>query len=209
MSAVSEIPQGMRPPNAQDVQRIIRHNYAQWAKRFLVRICIFGALCVMPAILRAMGTPNAFWVVTPAIPGILGLVITGYRYLFTLSALGKCRRVLDHYPLEFRKGVRPKGKRNTRFGTVHFVRISDHEPDRAPIMRAEDVQGRDDWPDDLKDGVWLAGDLPFGGVIVGAAGDTVMPVRPRDWNEFAQEREQAGPERIARAKQARLLRKAG
>jgi hypothetical protein len=62
------------------------------------------------------------------------------------------------------------------------------------------------WPAGGEDGVWFAGDLPFGGVVVVPRSDTLLVVRPQDWDKFAPERQQADPARVERAQRTRLAR---
>lgn len=207
MSAMSESPRTMDPPTADSARHVLRYNYAQLTKRFLARVCIFGALCVTPAVLYKLGAPNTVWAVLPAIPGGIGITFTVLNFLPAPFRLRRCGRVLKHYPLEPQPNVRNNGHSHTLNGTVFTFTVKDQEIGRSRRLVAVDPQGRGRWPEGTKDGVWMAGDLPFGGVVVVPSSGALLLMRPEKWEETVPEREQAGADRITRAKEAGLGRK--
>lgn len=74
-------------------------------------------------------------------------------------------------------------------------------------MEAVEGLGRQRLPKGVEDGVWVAGDLPFGGVVIVPSSGTFLLIRPAKWDKLTSEREQAGPDhRQARARQADLGR---
>lgn len=87
------------------------------------------------------------------------------------------------------------------------MRVNADERGGSPLLRAVDALERHRWPERAEDGVWFAGDLPFGGVVVVPGSDTLLVVRPRDWDKFAPEREQADSARVERAKRTLLAQR--
>jgi hypothetical protein len=118
--------------------------------------------------------------------------------------MARCRRVLCHYPLEFRPGADMKSRVRGKFGTVFTLRVKEHQPGRSPLMRAVGARLRNNWPDGAEGGVWVAGDLPFGGVVFAPGGDALLLIQPAKWEKLGPERAQAGADRNARAARARL-----
>jgi len=195
------------PPDAMEVSRLLKRNYSLLIKGILLRFVLCGALCATPVVLAQTGTWDSPVLAVLSVAGVLGFVLMAYRFPFAFLSLSRCRRVLQEYPLEFRPGMSKKSESRTKYGTVFTVRVKAYERGRSPLMRAVDALERHRWPEGAEDGVWFAGDLPFGGVVVVPSSDTLLVVRPEDWDKFAPEREQADPDRIAKAKRARLAKR--
>ncbi|MFE3034074.1 hypothetical protein ACFXKY_20860 [Streptomyces canus] len=197
----------MNPPNAVEVNRLLKRNYSLLIKGILLRLVIFGALCATPVVLAKTGTWDSPVLALLSVVGVLGFVLMAYRFPFALLSLRRCGKVLQEYPLEFRQGMSRKSESRTKYGTVFTVRVRADERGRSPLLRAVDALERHRWPEGAEDGVWFAGDLPFGGVIVVPGSDTLLVVRPKDWDKFAPEREQADPARTERAQRTRLAQR--
>ncbi|MFF4627425.1 hypothetical protein [Streptomyces griseorubiginosus] len=195
------------PPGVVEVGRLLKRNYLLLIQGVVLRLVVFGALCAAPVVLSKTGTWDSPVLSVLSVAGVMGFVLMTYRFPFALLSLGRCRRVLREYPLEFRSGMSKKIESRTKYGTVFTVRVKAEERGRSPLLRAADALERHRWPKGAEDGVWFAGDLPFGGVVVVPGSDTLLVVRPEDWDKFAAEREQAGPDRIERARRTRLAKR--
>lgn len=197
----------MNPPDAVEMGRLLKRNYSLLIRGMLLRLVVFGALCATPVLLSKTGTWDSPVLGLLSVAGVLGLVLMTYRFPFAFLSLRRCRGVLQEYPLEFRPSMTKKSESRTKYGTVFTVRVQAHERGRSPLMRAVDALERHRWPVGAEDGVWFAGDLPFGGVVVVPGSDTLLVVRPEDWDKFATEREQADPHRIEKANRTRLAKR--
>lgn len=67
-------------------------------------------------------------------------------------------------------------------------------------MRAKDPLGRPGWPANIAAGVWFSGDDPFGGAAIVPGTGELLFMQPKEWVLLAEERKNAGVERISRAK---------
>ncbi|CAM5371829.1 hypothetical protein [Streptomyces canus] len=197
----------MNPPNAVEVNRLLKRNYSILIRGFLLRLVIFGALCATPVVLAKTGTWDSPVLAVLSVAGILGFVLMAYRFPFALLSLRRCGMVLKEYPLEFRSGMTKKSESRTKYGTVFTVRVKADERGGSPLMRAVDALERHRWPEGAEGGVWFAGDLPFGGVVVVPHSETLLVVRPQDWDKFAPEREQADADRVEKAKRTGLAQR--
>ncbi|MFE6174400.1 hypothetical protein ACFQ8D_19665, partial [Streptomyces sp. NPDC056464] len=63
------------------------------------------------------------------------------------------------------------------------------------------------WPEGIDNGVYVAGDLPFGAVGYVPSSGTFFLMQPDDWDATAQDRNTASPERVSRAQDADLTRR--
>ncbi|WP_210579089.1 hypothetical protein [Streptomyces sp. GESEQ-4] len=113
--------------------------------------------------------------------------------------------MLRTYPLEYRTRVDKKSEHWRLLGTVFTVRVSTRGQHGAPLMRAINASTIRRWPKGAEDGgAWVAGDLPFGGVVIVPGTNDMLFMQPSDWEKFARDREQADPSRVAQAQQAGL-----
>ncbi|MFF8310642.1 hypothetical protein [Streptomyces lydicus] len=191
------------PPGAPDAAQVLKANYRALAGLFALRLLITALLVAVPVMLsRATGT-NSFLLTLPLVVGVFLLVYTVYRFLYGLRVF-QCARVLRTYPLEFHPRVVKKRERWTQYGNVFEIRVTTRGQHGAPLMLAVNAAGRRRWPEGTEEGVWLAGDLPFGGVMVVPGGKEMFFLKPADWDKTARRRDEAGPERLARAQQAKL-----
>ncbi|MFI9355938.1 hypothetical protein [Streptomyces lydicus] len=191
------------PPGAPDAAQVLKANYRALAGLFALRLLITALLVAVPVMLsRATGT-NSFLLTLPLVVGVFLLVYTVYRFLYGLRVF-QCARVLRAYPLEFHPRVVKKRERWTQYGNVFEIRVTTRGQHGAPLMLAVNAAGRRRWPEGTEEGVWLAGDLPFGGVMVVPGGKEMFFLKPADWDKTARRRDEAGPERLARAQQAKL-----
>ncbi|MFI1617246.1 hypothetical protein ACH4VT_09745 [Streptomyces lydicus] len=191
------------PPEAPDAAQVLKANYRALVGLFALRLLITALLVAIPVTLsRATGT-NSFLLTLPLVPGMFLLVYTVYRFLYGLRVF-QCARVLRTYPLEFHPRVVKKRERWTRYGNVFEIRVTTRGQHGAPLMLAVNAAGRRRWPEGTDEGVWLAGDLPFGAVMVAPGGKEMFFLKPADWDKTARRRDEADPERLARAQQAKL-----
>ncbi|MFF7700001.1 hypothetical protein [Streptomyces lydicus] len=191
------------PPEAPDAAQVLKTNYRSLVGLFALRLLITALLVAIPVTLsRATGT-NSFLLTLPLVAGMFLLVYTVYRFLYGLRVT-QCARVLRTYPLEFHPRVVKKRERWTRYGNVFEIRVTTRGQHGAPLMLAVNAAGRRRWPEGTDEGVWLAGDLPFGGVMVAPGGKEMFFLKPADWDKTARRRDEADPERLARARQAKL-----
>ncbi|MEU8567545.1 hypothetical protein AB0C51_04120 [Streptomyces pathocidini] len=189
-----------------DAGQVLLRNYLRLIKDLVVRIGTAIALIITAGALRGfLGWDSPFLGLLVA-PAVFIFLFTVYRFMFGL-AVRKCRRVLRNYPLEFRPRISKKDAAWTQYGDRFTLRIADDKPGTAPLMRAIKGVGGRGWPKGTEGGVWVAGDAAFGGVAVVPGSYEMLFFQPAYWDKHAQEREQAGAERLARARQARIERR--
>ncbi|MFH8678329.1 hypothetical protein [Streptomyces lydicus] len=191
------------PPEALDVAQVVKANYRALTGLFALRLLISALLVAIPVTLSRVTGTNSFVLILPIVPGMFLFIYTVYRLLYGLR-VSQCARVLATYPLEFHPRVVKKRERWTRYGNVFEVRVTTRGQHGAPLMLAVNAAGRRRWPEGTEDGVWFAGDLPFGGVMVVPGGKEMFFLKPADWDKTARRRDEADSERRARAEQARL-----
>jgi len=189
-------------PDALDPHRVLRHNYGLLARRLGVRIGIFGFLLILPLILMALGVPDSFWTSIPVAPGVIGLGFTALNFKGHPFRLRKCRKVLDQYPLEPGTVTRSSNTTHTHNKTLFTLDVTQREGEEGRRMLAVEPQGLNRWPKGTEEGVWIAGDLPFGGVVVVPSSNALLLIRPENWDDAAPKRNAAAPDRIERAKNA-------
>lgn len=189
-------------PDALDPQRVLRHNRVLLARRFAMFVGIFGFLAVLPLILMALGVPDSFWTSLPAAPAVIGMVFTVRSFAGRPLRIRKAKKVLSQYPLERYPSARYS--KPVRFNQETRFLFEVDEPGSAEprTLVTIDVQGYGRIPKGAEDGVWIAGDLPFGGVLVIPSTNTLLLMRPENWDENAPKRNGASPDRIERAKNA-------
>jgi hypothetical protein len=200
---MSENPQVANSPEAVDVEQVLKHNYNLLAKLLGARIAVIAALVATPIWLRQLGAPDSLFLVLPFVAAMAVFILTVYRVTCGVR-LAQCARVLRHYPLEFRTRVDKKSTNWTEYGNVFTIRVPTRGQHGAPLMWAINAAGRRRWPEGTENGVWVAGDLPFGGVMVVPGSSAMFFLNPADWEKLAPKREQADAERIATAKLARI-----
>ncbi|MET8681462.1 hypothetical protein ABZW18_28755 [Streptomyces sp. NPDC004647] len=200
---MSENPQVANSPEAIDVEQVLKRNYIIFTKLLGVRVAVIAALVATPMGLHKLGVPDSFFLALPFVAAMGVFILTVYRVRCGVR-LVQCARVLRHYPLEFRTRVDKKSESWTEYGNVFTIRVSTRGQHGAPLMWAINAAGRRRWPEGTENGAWVAGDLPFGGVMVVPGSNAMLFMNPADWAKLAPKREQADAERIAMARQARL-----
>lgn len=186
-------PQSAQPPyptDGTDFQGALRHHYVFALKRFARLGPVFLAVWL--------------FVFYSKIGSLFLLGIVGcFGFAFTLITLWsrvlwilKCSRVFRTYPLEFRGPV----TKVNRDGELLFLRFADQGNEAT--MRAKNPLKRPEWPEGISDGVWFAGDDPFGGAAIVPVTGELLFMQPNAWKLFAEKREDAGTERRTRARRA-------
>lgn len=188
--------------DALNPHQVMRSNYGLLARRFAMFFCIFGILMVLPIILGKLGAPNTFWAAFPAFPGIIGMVFTVHSFAGRPLRLRKCKRILNQYPLEPRPHARLSKLVRINRETCYVFDVEAPGGEVPHQVAAVDVQGRGKPPKGADDGVYIAGDLAFGGVIVVPGSNALLLMRPEPWDEAAPKRNAAAPDRRERAKKA-------
>lgn len=107
-------PGAASPSDAAHVRKVLKRGHFLLAKDFAVRCGVFVLLIV------AAGAWGRVW--GSAVPGflitaaVLGFVFMGYRFPIALVSLVRRRRVLRHYPLEFRSSLGIRTQKWTKLG---------------------------------------------------------------------------------------------
>ncbi|GHH16656.1 hypothetical protein [Streptomyces lanatus] len=193
------------PTATPDIEQVLKHNRSKWKRHVRERIAVSLGLIAVPVVLHAVGVPDAFFTPLPILAAFFVLL-----FLLLRASRGRrlaaCERVLRTYPLEYRTRVAKKGQQWLLQGTVFTVKVSTRGQHGAPLMRALDASTVRRWPKGAEDGgAWVAGDLPFGGVMIVPGTNDMLFMQPADWAKFADEREQADASRSALAQQAGLI----
>ncbi|WP_157859091.1 hypothetical protein [Streptomyces pathocidini] len=184
----------------------MKRNYLRLTKDLAVRMVVTTILIAIPVTLAKLDISESPILSLFSVAAVLVFMYTAYRFIFGIY-MGKCRKILRHYPLEFRPRIIKKESSWTKYGDRFTMRIADDKPGTAPLMRAVKGVGGRGWPKGTEGGVWVAGDAAFGGVVVVPGSYEMLFFQPARWDKHAQERGQAGAERLARARQARIERR--
>ncbi|WP_093798725.1 hypothetical protein [Streptomyces sp. Wb2n-11] len=189
-------------------------------KKFLAYGATFAVMAVVPPLLVQSGAFDGtwHWIVSVTAPftgiGIMGLlVLLFYRLPSAVVITRVCRKALRQYSFEefWPHVVKKDGKHATRGRPELTLRLKNSEGARSPLLRVLEVprrgRFRDPWPEGIENGVWVAGDLAFGGIAFVPSSGALLLMHPEKWDRLASDRESAGPDRIARAERAGLARK--
>ncbi|MEU0029115.1 hypothetical protein [Streptomyces sp. NPDC006335] len=188
----SNTPPAPYPTDGSEYQGAVRHYYGDALKRFLKFFPVFLLMWVQLYVFQLD------YLLPVGIIGMIGVVWVSLLLFDRLRSIRKCSRVLRTYPLEFRTPVEKIGMESTH---TLYLRFGDQKG--TPFtLRAKDAVGRGRWPVGITDGVWFAGDEPFGGAMIVPGGGELLLLQPRDWRAREEDRNTAGPERIDRAKRA-------
>jgi hypothetical protein len=182
-----------------DYRGAVRYHYALALKRFVKFAAVFTPLWVQLFIWKIE------YLLPLAIVGFIGLLVTLILFCSRMFWIRKCSRVLHTYPLAFRT---PVEKVDLQPPTTFFLRLGtgDKRDDEARTLRAKKLTGRPGWPADIAQGIWFAGDDPFGGAALIPGTGELLFMQPRIRELTAEQRENAGPERIRRARRAGIKR---
>ncbi|MET9297013.1 hypothetical protein [Streptomyces sp. NPDC003077] len=195
-----------RTPGAPDVKRLVRRGWARFITSLFLRTLIIAALFLLALAASWRSVRDVPLVEVYSAIAILLTILGIYRYV-RASRLVQCARVLREYPLEFRERISWKAAKDEKDGKVFMLVIIDEVLPRPFRVRAVNALGRRYWTRGGQDGVWVAGDLAFGGVLVLPATHELLLIQPAKWERYAEERTEAGDERVARAEQAGLTQK--
>lgn len=199
-SAVSETAQAPYATDGTDFKGALRYYYryalTRFAKLGLPSVVLFVQMFLWPMDYRGYMLPLA-------IVGMIGFLVAFFLIYGRLFLTWRCARALRTYPLEFRAPVeKVKLERPLRL----HLRYGD-KGSQSVTMLAKDPLGRSSrWPDGIANGVWFAGDDPFGGVAIVPGSGELLFMQPTDWALSAKERESAGEARIGQAKRAGIKR---
>jgi hypothetical protein len=191
-------------PAAPDVERVLAYNFQVLARFVAFRLCLIVTLMVGPVVCLRLGVvPDSTLIALPMVTGLFVLIYTVRRLRFA-TRLFSCKRVLRHYPLTYYSRVAKKEERRKVYGVVFALRVSIRGQHGAPLMRGVDAAGSTRWPAGFDEGGWVAGDLPYGGVVISPTTDAMLFVKPDDWGKLESRRRELGPERAELARQVRM-----
>ncbi|MGW0758800.1 hypothetical protein ACWD1Y_20445 [Streptomyces sp. NPDC002814] len=146
--------------------------------------------------------------------GIFGLLATLRTIAVAVLLTRTCRRTMAQYSFDtfcpqitkVDGAEATKGRPKSMTLTLHTA--EGHE---SPLMRMNPVPRRgpwrNPWPEGIENGVYVAGDLPFGAVGYVPSSGTFFLMQPDDWDATADDRKQAAPDRVTRAQNADLTRR--
>ncbi|MEU8681495.1 hypothetical protein [Streptomyces sp. NPDC048611] len=194
------------PLKAPDIAQVLKANRLALARIMAVRLSVTVLSVSGGVALSRITESNSVFFTLPIVFGVGVFVLTVHRAIYGIRVI-QCARVLRDYPMEFHPRVIKKRERWTQYGNVYEVRVTTRGQHGAPLMLAVNAAGRRRWPEGVEEGAWLAGDLPFGGVLVVPGSNTMLFLKPADWEKTARKREEAGVERTAKAERAKLNNK--
>ncbi|MET9513051.1 hypothetical protein ABZX62_32155 [Streptomyces flavidovirens] len=205
---------------AVDAEQLRKRLTSRVARRFLAYGAAFAIMASgPPSLVESEALDGKWhWVVYVIAPftgiGIMGLIVLlFYRLPSAVVMTRACRKVLRQYSFdEFWPQVEKKsGKQSTKGRPKLTLRMKNAEGERSPLMHVIEVPNRGarrhPWPEGIENGVWVAGDLPFGGIAFVPSSGALLLMHPEKWDRLASDRESAGPDRIAKAEQAGLARR--
>lgn len=186
-----------------DFRGALKYHYGVALRRFarfgLPCAVLFGQMYLWPMEHRG-------YVLPVALVGLLGLVFMSILCYARVSLIRSCSRVFRTYPLVFR-GPLEKVRLESR---KLYIRLGFGEQAHPSMtMLAKDPLGRPGWPGGMAEGVWFAGDDPFGGAAIVPGTGEVLFMQPGDWGSAAKERDSAGEARVEQAKEAGLTKAVG
>ncbi|MCX5530890.1 hypothetical protein OG785_10000 [Streptomyces sp. NBC_00006] len=191
-------------PATPDVERVLSRNFRALAKFVAFRLCLIVTLMVGPiACIRLGVVQESTLAALPVVAGLFVLIHTVLRLRFA-TRIFACKRVLRHYPLTHHSRVVKKEGRGKVYGTVFALRVSIRGQHGAPLMRGVNAAGSTRWPAGFDEGGWVAGDLPYGGVVISPTTDAMLFVKPDDWGKLESRRRELGAERAELARLAGL-----
>ncbi|WP_338673283.1 hypothetical protein V1460_09385 [Streptomyces sp. SCSIO 30461] len=191
---------------APDIDQVLEHNRRTWARHVVGRIALGLGWLAVPFLLHVAGVPDSLFTMLPILPGVYVLLFLLIRTRHG-RRIAACEKVLRTYPLEYRTRVAKKSEQWQLLGTVFTIRVSTRGQHGAPLMRAINASTVRRWPKGAEGGgAWVAGDLPFGGVVILPGTNDMLFMQPADWQEFARERSEADPVRSRLAQRAGLTR---
>jgi hypothetical protein len=184
------------PASPVDGRGVVRSHYVVLLKRYAVLVVTAVAAVAVPLVI------DIAYLYPMVGIGIATFKVGTYTVLGQLVLVRRCAKVLDVYGFEFRRPVhalfrQSRGRRRLRMG---------EGARRSPVMSARTPLNYEAWPAGIGDGVWFAGDDPFGGVLLVPGTGDLMCMQPQDWAACREDRAHAGAERIVRSQRAGLDR---
>ncbi|MGR8007907.1 hypothetical protein [Streptomyces hypolithicus] len=214
---MSEYSQVTHSTVAVDAEQVRKQLTSRVLWKFLTLGVTFAIMAFLPPVMAGLEALDGKWrwVVYIAAPftgvGIMGLIALLFYLLPSAVVITRaCRKVLRQYSFdEFWPQVEKKDGKDSAKGRPKLtLRVRNAEGGRSPLMKVVEVPSRgfwrDPWPEGIENGVWVAGDLPFGGIAFVPSSGAVMLMHPEKWDRLASERDQAGADRVARAERAGL-----
>ncbi len=197
---MSEMVQAPYATDGTDFKGALGYYYrsalTRFAKLGLPSAALFVQMFAWPMDSRGYALPFA-------IAGMFGLLIAFFLAYGRLFLTWRCARVFRTYPLEFRAPVeKVKLERPLRL----HMRLGDKAGQPPVTLLAKDPLGQSRWPDGIANGVWFAGDEPFGGAAIVPGSGELLFMQPTEWALSAKERDSAGEDRVGRAKRAGIKR---
>ncbi|MGW0563764.1 hypothetical protein ACWDZ4_24925 [Streptomyces sp. NPDC003016] len=180
---------------------------------------IYGLMAfAMPGLGQAAKHAGMPWVPVVGGPvifvGILGFIASLYTIPLAVTITGSCRKTLAQYSFDtfcpritkVDGAEATKGRPKNMTLTLHTA-----EGQESPLMRINPAPRRgpwrNPWPEGIENGVYVAGDLPFGAVGYVPSSGAFFLMQPEDWDASAHDRRQADHDRTARARGADLTRR--
>lgn len=146
--------------------------------------------------------------------GIFGLLASLSTIPAAVLLTRTCGRTLAQYSFDtfYPQITKKDGAKATR-GRPKNMTLTLHTAggQESPLMRMNPLPRRgpwrNPWPEGIENGVWVAGDMPFGAVGYVPSSGTFFLMQPDDWDATAHDRKQAASDRVARAEAAGLARR--
>ncbi|MER5937488.1 hypothetical protein ABT121_09235 [Streptomyces sp. NPDC001928] len=146
--------------------------------------------------------------------GIFGLLGTLKTIPVAVLLTRTCRKTLAQYSFDtFCSQITKVDGAEATKGRPKSMTLTLHtaQGQESPLMRMHPVPRRgpwrNPWPEGIESGVYVAGDLPFGAVGYMPASGTFFLMQPDDWENAAEDRTLASPDRVTRAQDADLMRR--
>jgi hypothetical protein len=146
--------------------------------------------------------------------GIFGLLGSLKSIPIAVLLTRTCRKALAQYSfdtfcpqiIKVDGAAATKGRPKKMTLTLHTA-----EGQESPLLRIEPVpqrgRRRAPWPEGIQNGLYIAGDLPFGAVGYVPSSGAFFLMQPEDWDAAAQDRKVAVADRSSRAEDAGLTRR--
>ncbi|MGP2440146.1 hypothetical protein [Streptomyces sp. JW3] len=182
-------------------------------------LAIFAVMAVggvwLGSLLTRSGLSWIFVIMGPCVlTGMIGFLLT-LRSIPPLVVVTRvCRKTLMQYDFGVfcPSTAKVDGADATRIRPKKMtLTLSGSVVDASPLMRIDPVPPpgawRNPWPKGIEDGVYLAGDLPFGAVGYAPSSGAFFLMQPDDWETADRDRKAATSDRFALAEQSGLTQR--
>ncbi|MGW2721529.1 hypothetical protein [Streptomyces sp. NPDC001492] len=146
--------------------------------------------------------------------GIMGMLATLKSIPIAILMTRSCRKTLAQYSFDafWPEVAKVDGAEATRGHSKKMtLTLRAAGGQESPLMRMDavppSVAWRNPWPEGIENGVYVAGDLPFGAVGYVPNSGRFFLMQPDDWDATVRDRKQATPDRVTRAQDAGLTRR--